>query len=328
MLSCDLDGDGLPVEVIAETGGRFFQHHAVVSVYRMLLLLLQPQDEKILSMALETPYLRDARAGARVSEAYTIQFEPQAGSPIVSWLRSKHPTLCTQLDKLRIATRTDTAPEVLARLYRLFDIRAYYAARGDLRAVENLEKLREQARGLFPNEQALTLPTFVNWLRVSIKSGRGEDGAEVDPSAEKLIRSIRVMTVHKAKGLEFPLVIIPEMQERLSRSGGGTTILLNREGANAGLDVDLDERWRDGIETVSTSFAGEQAARAAELLEEELRILYVAETRAQQGVIFVGSDPPWRPKEPGNSWYSWQDELIRAQPFLTPLRVPYLGLPR
>jgi DNA helicase-2/ATP-dependent DNA helicase PcrA len=287
-----------------EGGGQFYARPEAAATYRVLRLLLDYPDDAVLVAALESPYF--ASVNSTAEEQRLLQYGKQRGNPLTDWFEREHPRLAEALAELRALVRTATVPQILGRLYELFGAREAYLARGDRQAAENLEKLRELARSLFRAEQALTLRQYVGLLRRNILAGAPEPDAPTgDEPAGERVPYVRLMTVHAAKGLEFPLVIIPEVQAPLIRPELDPDFLLTADG----LDVDLSEA---GLQTRSANFAAILAQSRPGRLKEEMRVFYVAVTRAQHAVAFVGGGKPRRPLEPTARDYSWADELRRA----------------
>ncbi|MFN8540064.1 MAG: 3'-5' exonuclease [Thermomicrobiales bacterium] len=160
---------------------------------------------------------------------------------------------------------------------------------------------------MFRNEQALTLRQFVGRLQANILSGQQEEDAELPGTAEAgPVPYIRIMTIHRAKGLQFPIVIIPEIQAPLKREYNPPNFLIT---PGYGLDVRLP--LRDQRETRSASFNQNLADATRSSVEEAMRIFYVAVTRAQHQVILIGSGRT-SPLDPSAPRYAWLDEILRA----------------
>jgi ATP-dependent exoDNAse (exonuclease V) beta subunit len=121
------------------------------------------------------------------------------------------------------------------------------------------------------------------------------------------------MTVHGAKGLEFPVVILPEVQAPLSSSGHRRFVADEEEG----LDVNVGE-LEDVLQTRSASFWRRLNVDKTASLFEEMRVFYVAVTRAQNHVVLVG-DAREAPCGPADEAYGWQDEVLAAWPTLAAL---------
>jgi DNA helicase-2/ATP-dependent DNA helicase PcrA len=276
----------------------------------MLHLLLHYPDDTALSLALATPFLRGSDPSRE--EQRLLQYGVQFGHPLTDWFEREHPPAKAALEELRGMVRSATVPQIVGRLYDLFGIRDHYRPGDDAQAVENLEKLRELARHLFCDEQALTVRQFVRALKRCLQGGVEESEALLGGAAIPTRPPyIRLMTVHAAKGLEFPIVIIPEVQASLNNPDLLPEYLLT----DTGLDLNLT---RAGLATASPSFAAFLANSQQARLEGEMRILYVADIRAQQAVVAVGSGRR-ETNGPDSDYYSWKDDVRRAWSALAPL---------
>src|SRR5690606_33939871 len=145
--------------------------------------------------------------------------------------------------------RTEAVPQLLARLYDAFGLTRRYAGRGDVAAVQRLGQLRAAARELGKNEQALPLRAVVLWLQLAIETAREEREAEPPGDEEAVPPYIRVLTVHRAKGLQYPVVVVPEVHESLRKEYREPDFLL-LEGH--GLEVRLEGL---GVDTTSPRYA-------------------------------------------------------------------------
>ncbi len=99
--------------------------------------------------------------------------------------------------------------------------------------------------------------------------------------------TVRIMTIHKSKGLEFPVVFVAGMGKRFNMQDVRSSVVLH-QGMGVGLDaVNLDMR------TKSPSLVKKviQKEEALDSLGEELRVLYVALTRAREKLIITGALP-------------------------------------
>lgn len=97
--------------------------------------------------------------------------------------------------------------------------------------------------------------------------------------------TVRVMTIHKSKGLEFPIVFVAGMGKRFNMQDARSSVVLHAR-LGVGLDaVDLKNR------TKSPSIIKKviQKEETLDSLGEELRVLYVALTRAKEKLIITGT---------------------------------------
>ena len=133
-----------------------------------------------------------------------------------------------------------------------------------------------------------TLQGFLQWLRRS--------GAEITREAEAAGNQVRILTVHGAKGLQAPLVVLPDTTGTPKNSDG----LLWTPDPATGMPVPI---WvpRSEFHCDATRRLRAEATRKQE--EEYNRLLYVALTRAEDRLVICGAMPKrGAPKD--NCWYS------------------------
>jgi len=120
---------------------------------------------------------------------------------------------------------------------------------------------------------------FVRYVEEFEAIGSRESEGQIDEAAN----AVRLMTIHQAKGLEFPIVVIPDLQ-RLARISSDVVFLLDR---NDGLTLKVP----DGRGKQVTGLTYELFERRQVLREEfeGTRLLYVAATRAQDRLILSGA---------------------------------------
>ncbi|MFQ5410720.1 MAG: PD-(D/E)XK nuclease family protein [Phycisphaerae bacterium] len=96
------------------------------------------------------------------------------------------------------------------------------------------------------------------------------------------------MSIHRSKGLQFPIVIVGELGKRFNLKDAQGSILYDRERGIALEAVDSDRR----IQYPTLPYRLVSQSVQSENLAEELRILYVALTRAEDKLILVGTGKP------------------------------------
>jgi ATP-dependent helicase/nuclease subunit A len=159
-------------------------------------------------------------------------------------------------------------------------------------AVANVEKFRARLRG-WSEDGLQTLPAVVDRIEREVELSTREGEAEVSEDAD----GVRIMTIHDAKGQEFPAVFVPGLSKDFNlKVGYGEGIAEFETIENA----DDDGRTpllgirgpgiEDGFEQEDTILKRRlKFARKREAIAEEKRILYVAMTRARDHLYLVGT---------------------------------------
>ena len=97
--------------------------------------------------------------------------------------------------------------------------------------------------------------------------------------------AVRIMTIHKSKGLEFPIVIVGGLGKSFNRQDTRSRVVLHP-------DLGLGADYMDAVRRVKIPLLPKKVLQRAldlEMLGEELRVLYVAFTRAKEKLILLGS---------------------------------------
>lgn len=147
--------------------------------------------------------------------------------------------------------------------------------------VANLQKVVTLARAL-EESGILTFRAFVHWLRDMEE--QAVDEAE-SPTVEEGDNVVRIMSIHAAKGLEFPVVVLPD----LARRAGGEPehVLLQRVRHEAAVSIGrVGKEWLIHTGNYPALKEDHERREAA----ERLRVLYVAMTRAKDALVLAVPD--------------------------------------
>lgn len=184
-----------------------------------------------------------------------------------------------------------------------------YEITGYIEFVRGLNEGDERKANLYAlYDRALQFDTFsqsglFRFLRFIEKlEERGEDLARAGVLSEK-DNVVRLMSIHKSKGLEFPVVILMGMGKSFNTREMEKDLLIHKELGLGPKKVDTDKKIK--YPTIAYEVIREKIKK--ELLSEELRILYVALTRAEEHIILVGSgkDPMAHFEENSSCFFDW-----------------------
>jgi len=197
-------------------------------------------------------------------------------------LRDRVGAFLTRLERLRLEGQRRPPAELIAKIYHEFGHLAYCCALPDgAQRRANLFKLQELARkfGTFRRQGLQRFLRFVDGMseeeqNVALASAIGE--------SENVVR---IMSVHHSKGLEFPAVFLAGLGNRFNL-GDRSGRMIRERGAGIGLRVVDTERM---IEYPSAAYLRVVDEVERQTRAEELRILYVAMTRARDRLVLVGS---------------------------------------
>jgi ATP-dependent helicase/nuclease subunit A len=297
--------------------GAFWGHQQIGDLISYLRALANPLDERALHSALASPLAgcsRDclalladaARAGhggvwetalAAVDDGVALGLAPADRAALASF--------CERLRQERAVAQRWTLAELIERAIEAAGYREHVLALDwPERRLANVHKLLRLARR-FEASEGRDLRAFLDHVAYLEAAAKVEPDAPVEgvePDA------VRLMTIHAAKGLEFPVVCLAD----LGRQPNTQTPDLLVEGERVGLRlVRLDGAGS------STALDYEQLCqeRRDREAEEEDRILYVAMTRARERLLLSGAVDfaRWPAARQAATAISWLGPALSAQ---------------
>ncbi|UCD85139.1 MAG: UvrD-helicase domain-containing protein [Deltaproteobacteria bacterium] len=202
------------------------------------------------------------------------------------------------LQELKAAKDRLTSAELIARVLEGTGYSAFLLTtfQGEQK-VANLHKLIEVARD-FERKESFTFRDFVRHLENLVNEESREQEAQIFPEGSDCVQ---LMSVHQAKGLEFPVVFVADLER--SYSGRGANIVYSK---NRGIAVRLREvTGGNYLETSLYDKVAEEARKKEEA--EDKRLFYVAATRARDYLILSG--PIFRPRSK-DSWAAKLNDFL------------------
>jgi ATP-dependent helicase/nuclease subunit A len=265
------------------------------SGYESATALTRPTS-KTAASALTLPTIPPLPAGEGRGEGGR-SLEPTPGStPAAHSAFEKASAFLTRFatwrDRLRLSSLTDCVECVLAETH--YESLLLAESRGAER-VANVRRLLDLARQFDPYQRQ-GLHRFLQFIAA-------QEEAELDhePAPAPTDNAVRLMSIHQSKGLEFPVVVVAGLGTLFNERDLRGDILLDEE---FGLCPMVSPPGRERRYASLPHWLARRRGRR-ELLGEELRLLYVALTRARDTLLLVGTDAgkdvaeKWRgPAEP------------------------------
>lgn len=270
------------IPYITVAGKGFYERPEIRDILNMLRALANPYDDLALTGFLLSPVI-----GFRLDMLVRLRGQlPGAGpadEPLPLWialqredirmdddeaqsLRERTVQLISELSALAGRIPVDT---LLERIYERTDYRTVLAMAGSERLWRNLDKLRRDAR----QSHTTVVSEFLDYIdNINVV------GAREGEAASDRVGAVRLMTIHKSKGLEFPVVVLANANYK--GSNHSPNLLLSKE---FGLCLYL--------EPLSVKYVYAKQIDALENSAEMARLFYVAATRAQNRLIINGASP-------------------------------------
>lgn len=182
--------------------------------------------------------------------------------------------------------RSFMAGNSVERLIRkIYDSRNFMSAislyENSTQRVANLRKLLAYASDFERNTNS-GLSDFVRYIN-NIKENKGDlSQANLGASAEN---AVQIMTIHKSKGLEFPIVFICDLQKKFNMLDLRKELILD---INSGIGLKFNDNERM-IKYETLMHKSIKEVKRKRFLSEEMRLLYVAMTRAKEKLILTAT---------------------------------------
>jgi ATP-dependent helicase/nuclease subunit A len=298
------------VRTLAAVGG-FWEHQQVGDLLAYLRALANPLDEEALYATLASPLAGVSLDGlallaraVRESRRPAWEVAPAAGEPdghpigLAERDRRLLAAFCTRLRSERASASRRTVSQLLVRAIDASGYRQHVLGlEWGQRRLANIHKLLRVARR-FEASEGRDLRGFLDHvahLRDAQNSAEPDapvDGVEPD--------AVRLMTIHAAKGLEFPVVCVADLGRAQNTRVGDLLV----DGERIGLQLASLDGAKPAPALDYEALCEER--RAAEA-EEEDRIVYVAMTRARERLILSGAVEldRWPQSRAGASTISW-----------------------
>ena len=257
--------------------GDLFQTEEIATVRAILEIINNPLQDIPLTAALTSPVfgytaeeLAILRSANRHGDIYTL---------LASATDEKSRCFMETLNRLRQSARLHSVTGLLSAIYTETNLLSIYSAKPD--GQEKLDHLQTffQLASDYENAGPKELSRFLEHL--TALEERGFAG-----NAQQISGGVTIMSIHKSKGLEFPVVFLCGLSRGFNQESIRGQVLCDKD-LGLGLGC-VDGKLRVRYPTLAKRAISVKTQR--ESVSEELRVLYVAMTRARDRLIMTYAD--------------------------------------
>ncbi|MEN1970228.1 helicase-exonuclease AddAB subunit AddA [Lentibacillus sp. N15] len=300
----ELKKQGIPVYAELSTG--YFEAIEVKIMVSLLKAIDNPRQDIPLASVLRSPIVglnEEELAMIRLADQRHMYYDAlqQFNRRETGELAEKVEAFLKHLERFRVAARQGALSELIWQIYRET---GYYDFVGGMpggrQRQANLRALYDRARGY----ETTSFRGLFRFLRfIERMEERGDDlGAARALSEQEDV--VRIMTIHSSKGLEFPVVIVGAMDKQFNLMDLNQRYLLHK-------DLGFASKYIDPVKRITYPTLLYHAFRSEKLREqlaEEMRVLYVALTRAKEKLVMVANVASFEKKQA-----SWQKMLDHSE---------------
>ena len=298
---------GMPV--FSDSSSEYLESIEIQTIMSLLKIIDNPMQEIPLVAVMRSMiggFTDNELVEIRLSDKYDNFYNTilKAKKDVNTNLRKKIEMFLDNLEKWRKEQEYLSLDELIWKIYNDTGYYNYVGlmTNGELRQA-NLKMLFERAKQC-ENISFKGLFNFINYIDKIKTSSKDMDSAKVIGENENVIR---IMSIHKSKGLEFPVVFLSGTGKQFNMQDLNNKILLHPEIGIGVKYIDYDRQ----IEYDTLSKQAMKNQIMIETLSEEMRVLYVALTRAKEKLIITGYSTSDKQKE--------IDEIIYKYDKLNPI---------
>ncbi len=286
--------EGIPAYAELKTG--YYSAVEVETVLSFLAIIDNPRQDIPMAAVLRSPLFSftDEELGQIVLVKGSLYEKPydkrkenavnlslQAEKTLSPGLEEKWQNFQNKLERYRRLSRSLRLHSLLSLIYEETDYYNYVRALplGEKRQA-NLDQLLEDAKQ-FEKGSYSGLFHFIRYIEKVKKQEQDQGEATVFSEKDDLLR---IMSIHHSKGLQFKVVFLSQLHKSFNKMDSKAKMLMDAELGLAADYLDLETRIKyPSLHKIAIKEKGER-----ESLGEELRVLYVAMTRAEEKLILTG----------------------------------------
>lgn len=314
------------IPVFSDTSNEYLDTIEIQTIINLLKVLDNPIDDISLVSVMrsgigtftdnEILQIRLAKKDGNFYESLIVAVET-----VEENLKEKIENFLNNLDIWRKETDYLSLAELIWRIYTDTGFYNYVGLmpNGSLRQA-NLKMLFERAK----EYEKTSFKGLFNFIRFVEKLKTGNS----DMTAAKIIGEnenvVRIMSIHKSKGLEFPIVFLSATSKKVNLQDLNSNLLLHQK-------IGIGPQYINYEKRIEYSTSAKDAIKIVikeETISEEMRILYVALTRAKEKLIITGTRKDYKKeledKKEILNIYSSNDKDRKINPILLKKYVSYL----
>ena len=269
------------------------EHIAVMDLLALADAILLPEDDLALATVLKSPLF-----GLSEDELFALAFDRK--DSLRSALSERRPEIAARFEAVGRNARELSPFAFYAGLLGADQARKRFLSRLGPEANDVIDEFLNLALA-YESRETPSLQGFAAWLRTA--------SAEIKRDMEIARDEVRVMTVHGAKGLEAPIVILADTTTEPQGPIQHRPRLLNLPAQDAAPDTPDRIVWVPAKREDIAPTAAARANTVGEAVDEYRRLLYVAMTRAADRLVVCGSVGLIR--RPQLCWYDLIAEALR-----------------
>ncbi|WP_077603289.1 helicase-exonuclease AddAB subunit AddA [Oceanobacillus sojae] len=294
----ELKKQGIPV--YAELTSGYFEAIEIRVMISLLKIIDNPRQDIPLAAVLRSPVV-----GLKENDLASIRLANRHGNfydALIAYLEQEANQVTVQLkeflellDTFRLSAQQGALSELIWQIYRET---GYYDFVGGIpggkQRQANLRALYDRARS-YEETSFRGLYRFLRFIERMEEEQKDLGAARALSEQEDVVR---IMTIHKSKGLEFPVVILGGMDKEFNMMDLNEKYLLHKDLGFASKFIDPDKR----IQYSTLFYHAMREKIRREQLSEEIRLLYVALTRAEEKLFMVGTVNSAEKRKASWSW--------------------------
>ncbi|XEC96808.1 helicase-exonuclease AddAB subunit AddA [Paenibacillus tarimensis] len=285
----ELQSYGIPA--YAELNSGYFDATEVEVMLSLLRVIDNPYQDIPLAGVLRSPIfglnaeeLALIRVNAGKGSFYDAVMQASEDMLLSDGLRTKLGCFLEQLNRWREKARQGSLSELLWNIYRetgYYDLAG--GMPGGVQRQANLRALQDRAK----QYEATSFRGLFRFLRFidRMRDSGGDLGTARALGEQENV--VRIMSIHKSKGLEFPVVFVAGLGKRFNLQDLNGSFLMHKQLGFGPRFIDPELR----VAYPTLPYLAIRRRMRMEMLAEEMRILYVAMTRPKEKLFLVGTVP-------------------------------------